>query len=189
MSMRVILLTWCQIQPTSSGIRYVNCGPGHMQCIYSTAYSVFNIHLNVSALPLEISRQFTACYTANLVPNTAHILQFMLCELWSRPYTKYLQLRIFSLQYSAEGRLPRNLAKMAPWARKIVLPGVRDQPNQGKRHRVAQCTMLRRTGSLVDIDPSPGEAITARLLLDREPGKSARDMAASWLELGYLDPQ
>jgi hypothetical protein len=187
--MRVILHSWCQIQRISSSLRYVNCGPGHIQCNYSSIYSDFNIHLNVSALLLEISRQFTARYTANLVPNTAHILQFMLCELWSRPYTKYLQLRIFSLQYSAEGRLPRNLAKMAPWARKIVLPGVRDQPNQGKRHRVAQCTMWRRTGCLVDIDPSPGEGITARLLLDREPGKSARDMAASWLELGYLDPQ
>ena len=28
--------------------------------------------------------------------------------------------------------LPRNLAKMAPWVRKIILPGVRDQPNQAK---------------------------------------------------------
>ena len=74
--------------------------------------------------------------------------------------------------------LPRNLAKMAPWARKIILPGVRDQPNQAKRHRVAQFTTLRRTESLINIDPFPGEATTARLLLDREPLESARDMAA-----------
>jgi hypothetical protein len=40
----------------------------------------FNIQLNVSALQLQISRQFNACYTTNLVPNTAHILQFSLCE-------------------------------------------------------------------------------------------------------------
>jgi hypothetical protein len=114
--------------------------------------------------------------------------------LLERTMTGYI---VFLLDWGLESEqclstirlLPRNLAKMAPWARKIVLPGVRDQPNQGKRHRVAQFTMLRRTGSLVDIDPSPGEAITARLLLDREPGKSARDMAAYWLELGYLDPQ
>jgi hypothetical protein len=94
-SIVVILQTWCQIQRTSSGLRYVNCGPGYIQYIYSSAHSDFNIHLNVSALLLEISRQFNARYTANMLPNTEHILQFMRSELWSRPYTKYLQLRIF----------------------------------------------------------------------------------------------
>jgi hypothetical protein len=87
MSMRVILLTWCQIQRTSSGLRYVYCGPGHIQSIFSFAHLDFSIHLNVFALLLEISRQFNARYTANLVPNIAHILRFTLCELWSRPYT------------------------------------------------------------------------------------------------------
>jgi hypothetical protein len=153
--MRVILQTWCQIQRTSSSIRYVNCGPGHIQCnyssaysgsnielnvspllleisrqinarytakiahnrqsttcelwprhiqcIYSSTYSCFNIRLNVSSLLLEISRQCNARYTASLVSNTAHTLRFTLCELWSRPYTMYLQLFIFRLQYSAEG--------------------------------------------------------------------------------------
>jgi hypothetical protein len=35
-----------------------------------------------------------------LVPNTAHILQFTLCELWSRSYAMHLQLRIldFNIQ-------------------------------------------------------------------------------------------
>jgi hypothetical protein len=51
-SMRVILQTWCQIQHTSSSLRYVNCGPGHIECIDSSAYSDLNIHLNVSALLL-----------------------------------------------------------------------------------------------------------------------------------------
>jgi hypothetical protein len=37
----------------------------------------------------------------NVVPNTAHILQFPLCEPCSRPYTMYLQLGIFRHQYSA----------------------------------------------------------------------------------------
>jgi hypothetical protein len=101
--MRFILQSWCQIQRTSSSLRYVNCGPGHIQSTYSSAYSDFNIHLNVSALLLYISRQFTARYTANLVPNTAQIVQFMLCVLWSRTYTKNLQLRIFMPQYSAVG--------------------------------------------------------------------------------------
>jgi hypothetical protein len=83
-SMRVIVQTWSQIQRTSSSLYYVHCGPGHIQCSYSSAYTGFNIQLNVSALLLEISRQFYERYTANMVPNTAHILQFTLCELWSR---------------------------------------------------------------------------------------------------------
>jgi hypothetical protein len=101
-SMRVILQTLSQMQRISSRLRYANCGPGHIQCIYSSAYSEFNVHLNVSALLLEISRQFNSRYTANLVPNTAHILRFTLCELWSRTYTIHLQLRTFRLQYSSE---------------------------------------------------------------------------------------
>jgi hypothetical protein len=97
--MRFILQTWCQI---CSSLLYVYCGPGHIQCNFSTAYSGFNIQLNVSALLKEISRQFNARYTANFVPNTVHILRFTLCELWSRTYTKHLQLHIFRIQYSTE---------------------------------------------------------------------------------------
>jgi hypothetical protein len=101
-SMRVILQTWCQMQRTCFSLCYMNCGPGHIQCNCSTAYSGFNIQLNLLALLLEICRNLVARYTANLVPYIAHTLQFMLSELWSRPYTKYLQLRIFRLQYSTE---------------------------------------------------------------------------------------
>jgi hypothetical protein len=43
----------------------VNCGPGHIEFIYSSAYSGFNNHLNVSELILVIYRQFNARYTAN----------------------------------------------------------------------------------------------------------------------------
>jgi hypothetical protein len=102
-SMRVILQTWRQLQRTSSSFRYVNCGPGHIQYIYSSVHSDFNIHLNVFAQLLEISRQFNARYTANLVPNTQHVLPFTLYDLWSRTYTMHLQLHIFRLQYSAVG--------------------------------------------------------------------------------------
>jgi hypothetical protein len=59
--------------------------------------------MNVSALLLEIPRQFNAHYTANLVSNRAHGLPFTLCELWCRTYTMFLQLRILRLQYSTEG--------------------------------------------------------------------------------------
>jgi hypothetical protein len=74
-----------------------------MQCNYSSAYSDFNIQLNVSALLLEISRQFNESYTVICVLNTPHTRQFTQCVLWSRTYTMYLQLRIFGLQYSAVG--------------------------------------------------------------------------------------
>jgi hypothetical protein len=91
------------MQSTSSSLRYVNCGPGHIRSTYSSAYLSFNIQLKVAPLLLEVSRQLNALYTAFLVPNTERFVQFTLCELWSRPYTKYLQLRIFMLQYSAVG--------------------------------------------------------------------------------------
>jgi hypothetical protein len=83
--------------------RCVNCGPGRLQSIYSSAYLGFNIQLYVSALLLVISRQRDARYTTNFGPNIAHILPLTLCELWSRSYTMHLQLRIFRLQYSAVG--------------------------------------------------------------------------------------
>jgi hypothetical protein len=101
-SMRLILQTLCQIQRTSSSLCCLDCSPGHIQCDYSSTYSVFNIQLNVSALLSEISRQLNALHTANVVPNIAHILQFTLCQLWSRTYTMYLLLHIFRLQYSTE---------------------------------------------------------------------------------------
>jgi hypothetical protein len=101
--MRVILQTLSQIQRTSSSLRYATCGPGQIQSIFSTAYLGFNIQLYVSALLLYISHQFNERYTANFEPNTAHNLQFTLCDLWSRPNTKYFQHRIFRLQYTAVG--------------------------------------------------------------------------------------
>jgi hypothetical protein len=81
--MRLILQTLCQIQRTSTRLRYLNCGPGHIQCNYSSTYSGFNIQVNQSVLLLEISRYFDATYTENLMSNTALILQFTVCELWS----------------------------------------------------------------------------------------------------------
>jgi hypothetical protein len=86
-SMLVILQTWCQRDGTSSTIRHANCGPGHIECNYSTAYSGFSIQQNVSALLLEIYWPFNARYTANVLPNTAHIVKFTLCKLCSRTYT------------------------------------------------------------------------------------------------------
>jgi hypothetical protein len=104
--MRVILHSWCQIQRTSSSLRYVTCGPGHVHSIFSTVYFGFNIQLKVAPQLLSVSRQLNARYTANLVPNTAHILRFTLCDLWSRTYTMHLQLHIFRIQYSFERICP-----------------------------------------------------------------------------------
>jgi hypothetical protein len=58
-----------------------------IQCNNSSAYSCFNIQVKVSALILEIYRQFNVRHTAKMVPNTAHIIQLTLSELWSRTYT------------------------------------------------------------------------------------------------------
>jgi hypothetical protein len=100
--MSLILQTWCQLQRTSSSFRYVNGGAARIECIYSSAYSILNIRLNVSALQLEICRYLHARYTANFMPNTEPILRFALCEQWTRTYTMHLQLRIFRLQCSSE---------------------------------------------------------------------------------------
>jgi hypothetical protein len=100
--MSVILQLWWQIQYTFSSLRNVNCGPEHIQWTYSSTYSGFNIQLNVAVLLLEICRECNAPYTAIFVPNTAHIHQITLSEFWSRPYTVYLQLHIFRIQYSTE---------------------------------------------------------------------------------------
>jgi hypothetical protein len=102
-SMRVILQTWCQTQRITPSLCYVTCGPGNIQSICCSAYLGLNIQLKVAPLLLEVSRQFNARYTANLVPNAVRFVQFTLCELWSRSYTKYLQLSIFRLQYSTVG--------------------------------------------------------------------------------------
>jgi hypothetical protein len=88
-SMRIILQTWCQIQCITPRLCYVTCGPGYIQSVCCSAYLGLNIQLKVAPLLLEDSRQFNERYTAKLVPITAHILQFTLCELWSRLYTKY----------------------------------------------------------------------------------------------------
>jgi hypothetical protein len=124
-SMRVILQTWCQIQRTPSRLLYVNCGPGHIHWNDNTAYSVFNIQLNVSALLLETRLHFDERYTAIMVPNTAHILQFTLCELWSRDiqcnnssaYSGFnIQLNVSALQFEISGQVnARYIAILVPY--------------------------------------------------------------------------
>jgi hypothetical protein len=86
-SMRLKLKTLYQIQRTSTSLRCMDSDPGHIQCNYSSTYLSFNSQLNVSPPLLEICRVLNAPYTANIVPNTAHILQITQCEMWSRPYT------------------------------------------------------------------------------------------------------
>jgi hypothetical protein len=102
--MRVIVQTWSQIQRTSSRLRYVNCGPGHIQWNDNTAYSGFNIQLNVSKLLLKTSRKFKERHTSNIVPHTTHIIQFTLCEpVVSTIYNVVtVLLYIFRLQYSTK---------------------------------------------------------------------------------------
>jgi hypothetical protein len=41
---RPVYSVWTVVR-TSSGLRYVNCGPGHIQGIHSSAYLGFNIQV------------------------------------------------------------------------------------------------------------------------------------------------
>jgi hypothetical protein len=102
--MHVVLQTWCQIQRTWSSVRYLNCGPGHIQCNYSSTYSGFNIQLIPPALLLDICRDLDARYTANLVPNTALVIQFTLCDLvvphrYNVITAPHIQASIFNRRY------------------------------------------------------------------------------------------
>lgn len=85
--------------------------------------------------------------------------------------------------------LPRKFQKMAPWARKIRLLGVREQANQGTIHHAIQIAMKGRSGILMNIDSSPGEIMPARLLLNLNWIEPLKDMAEHWLNLGYVDPE
>ena len=116
---------------------------------------------------------------AILLQQTVTNYTVLLTDWWIEIHQSFSSIRL----------LPWKLTRMVPWARKIRLPGVRDQADQALRHHVAQLTMLRRSRYLVNIDPSPGEAMTARLLLDRRPEKFPRGMGAHWLEMGYFVPE
>jgi hypothetical protein len=85
--------------------------------------------------------------------------------------------------------LPERYTTTAPWARKIRLRGVQDQEWQLLKHRIAQrITLRKRTGYLFNIDTSPGDAMTATLLLNWREGEMPRDVGAYWLRQGFLDP-
>jgi hypothetical protein len=85
-SVCVILQTWCQIQRTSSSLRYIWTVVPDIYKVFTAPHIQATIFLNVPALLLETSRQINVRYNANLVPYVAHTLSFTQCELWSRPY-------------------------------------------------------------------------------------------------------
>lgn len=83
--------------------------------------------------------------------------------------------------------LPQKFTKIAPWARKLRLLGVRDQVHQTPIHRAIQISILDRSGILMNVDPSPGDAMTARLLLHWKLEEPPEDIAEYCLNLGYID--
>jgi hypothetical protein len=99
-SMRVTIHICSQILGTISGLRYAKSGTSQIQYNYNSSYAGFNIQLNVSSSILVICRHINERYTPDLLPNTQHNIRFTLCHLWSRSYPIYLNLLIFSLQYS-----------------------------------------------------------------------------------------
>jgi hypothetical protein len=100
--MRALLHTCCPIQRTCSCSHYVNAGPCQIPCNCSFAYSGLIIQLNVSPLLLVICPQFDARCIPHLLLNTAHIVRFALCQMWSLSNTALLQFRRFYLKYSIE---------------------------------------------------------------------------------------
>jgi hypothetical protein len=100
--MRVILNICCQIQRPSAGFCYVNSGPCQILCNSSIPYIGLSIQLNVSPIPREICRPLDESCTPRLLPNTAHVILFTLCQLWSRSSRTLSQIGIYGHEYSIE---------------------------------------------------------------------------------------
>jgi hypothetical protein len=95
-SMHVTLQTWCQIQRTPSSFRYVNSDPGHIQCIYISAYSVLQYSTErICAAIGHITTIQCALYCKLGAKYSAHPPVYAMCTVVPT-YTMYLQFRIFS---------------------------------------------------------------------------------------------
>jgi hypothetical protein len=78
-SMFDILRTCCFIQPTSSGLRYVNRVPCQIQCIHHEFFN-FRAKNPIERISPEVGVMLTIrCYTPHLLLYTGHIIQFLLC--------------------------------------------------------------------------------------------------------------
>jgi hypothetical protein len=101
--MRVLLHTWCQTQRASFSLGYGNCGSGHIKCSYRSIYSGFNIHLNISELLLEISRQLSA-FVLKLdatywAPSPIYALLTVVPAIYSVFTAQHIQASLFSRTY------------------------------------------------------------------------------------------
>lgn len=86
--------------------------------------------------------------------------------------------------------LPNKFRSEAPWAKRIRVLGVRDQPRQTIRHRLAKFILSTKLfGNLFNINTSPGGAMSATLLLNWTYGEPPRDVASYLLLLGVVDPE
>lgn len=145
------------------------------------AYWPFRIHLVPGALvAVQLSFQGAAMWVrAVLLQETETGFNILLIDFGTEIHRHVTMIRL----------LPRKFQKMAPWARKIRLLGVREQANQRTIHHVIQITMKGRSGILTSIDSSPGEVMPAKLLLNLNWTEPPKDMAIHWLNLGYVDPE
>jgi hypothetical protein len=89
-----------QIQRTSACLCYVNSVPCQIYHNCRFGDSAGNIQLDVPPFPLEICREFGAGHAPHLLPDTAHVLLFTLCQLWSGSNPMLLQVCIFMFQLS-----------------------------------------------------------------------------------------
>jgi hypothetical protein len=85
-SMTVILYDGCQIQSTSTSLRYINSGHCQVRRSFSFAYLGLNIVVILSHFLFQICRLFEALYTPRLLLNTAHSIRFVLRHPWSITY-------------------------------------------------------------------------------------------------------
>jgi hypothetical protein len=102
-SMRVILHSWCQILRTSSSLRYVNYGPGHIQYILLRTFRHQYSSERICAAIGNISTIQSSLYCKLGAKYSAHHPVYAMWTMKTGTYTKCFQHRIFSLQYSAVG--------------------------------------------------------------------------------------
>jgi hypothetical protein len=101
---RVILQTWSQIKRTSSSLRNVKCGPGHMQCIYSSAYSVLQYSTericaaigDITTIQFMLYYKLGAKYSAHPPVFAMWTLNPVICNVFTAPR---IQASIFNWTY------------------------------------------------------------------------------------------
>jgi hypothetical protein len=96
-SMRVVLQIWSQIQRTSSSLRYVYCGSGHIRSIYSSAYSVLQYStVGICAAIVDITSIQCALYCKLGAKCRAHPPAFAMWTVLPHKYKVFTGPHIYA---------------------------------------------------------------------------------------------